>query len=420
MLNIWSAHDTEIIMKEGKQCVKILVSNVGSTSLKFKLFSMPEETLLCDAKVERVGSQTEAIFYYHNALTNAVIQTEKCSIVTYSEGIRRFLQCMISPDTGVLADLKELDAIGFKTVLAKGYYGIHELTDEVLRGMEDYLFVAPAHNGPYLEAISHFRKLLPNAKLVGVFETAFHTTIPLARRMYAFPYEWYEKYGIKRMGYHGASHSYVAQTLQKEHGATGRVISCHLGGSCSVCAIQDGKSIDNSFGFSLQTGIPHANRIGNMDPYVIPFLMNEGMELSDILAGFSKKGGLLGISGISNDLREIELAAESGSERAALAIDVFVEAVVHHIGAYFAELGGLDHLVFTGGIGENSSTVRRKICQAIRHLGVELDEEKNNERRKDKRVISTAASPADILVLPANEEIGIVRHTYKFIQDDKQ
>ena len=398
--------------------MKILVSNVGSTSLKFKLFSMPEEELLCDAKVERVGSQTDAIFYYHNARTGEVIQKENCAVATYSDGIQRFLSCMVSPDSGVLSELKELDAIGFKTVLAKGYYGIHELTDEVLRGMEDYLFVAPAHNGPYLEAISHFRKLLPQTKLVGVFETAFHTTIPLPRRMYAFPYEWYEKYGIKRMGYHGASHSYVAQTLQKDYGTTGRTISCHLGGSCSVCAILDGKSVDNSFGFSLQTGIPHANRIGNMDPYVIPFLMNEGMELNEILKGLSKNSGLLGISGVSNDLREIESAAEEGNERAQLAIDVFVESIVHHIGAYYAELGGLDHLVFTGGIGENSVTVRRKICEAVKHLGVELDAEKNNERSKEKRLISTTNSSADIMVLPANEEIGIARQTCAFVQEN--
>ena len=398
--------------------MKILVSNVGSTSLKFKLFSMPEETLLCEAKVERVGSDTDAIFFYRNVRTGVVVEKDHCSVTTYSQGIQRFLSCMISPDSGVLTDLREVDAVGFKTVLAKGYYGIHELTDEVLRGMEDYLFVAPAHNGPYLEAISHFRNLLPNTKLVGVFETAFHTTIPQARRMYAFPYEWYEKYGIKRMGYHGASHSYVAQTLEREHGETGKVISCHLVGSCSVCAISEGKSIDNSFGFSLQTGIPHANRIGDMDPYVIPFLMNEGMELQDILTGLSKKSGLLGVSGVSNDLREIELAANEGNERAALAIDVFVESVVHYIGAYYAKLGGLDHLVFTGGIGENSSTIREKICNAVKHLGIKLDAAKNAERSKEKRVISEDGSPVDVIVLPANEEIGIARHTFAFAQNN--
>lgn len=397
--------------------MKILVSNVGSTSLKFKLFTMPQETLLCEAKIERVGSADSAIFYYRNALSGREVREDGCCVVTYSDGIRRFLEHMISPEYGVVQDWNELDAVGFKTVLAKGYYGIHELTDEVLQGMADYLFVAPAHNAPYLEAISHFRKMLPGTKLVGVFETAFHTTIPQARRMYAFPYEWYETYGIQRMGYHGASHSYVAQTLAQDYGSSGRTISCHLGGSCSVCAIQDGKSIDNSFGFSLQTGIPHANRIGDMDPYVIPFLMNEGMALEDILTSLSKKSGLLGISGVSNDLREIQEAAEAGNRRAQLAIDIFVESVVHYIGAYYAKLGGLDHLVFTGGIGENSDLIRSRICQAVRHLGIWLDEEKNKCRSSRKRLISTQDAPVDVMVLPANEEIGIARHTYRFAQE---
>lgn len=396
--------------------MKILVSNIGSTSLKFKLFSMPEEQILCDCKIEHVGSRTHAAFYYHNAQTGKVIQRENCSAATYSEGIQRFLSSMISPDDGVLPDLNKLDAIGFKTVLAKGYDGIYELTDTVLQAMEDYLFVAPAHNGPYLEAIAHFRRLLPKVKLVGAFETAFHATIPLARRMYAIPYEWYEKYGIKRMGYHGASHSYVAQTLEQKYGGTGRTISCHLGGSCSVCAILDGKSVDNSFGFSLQTGIPHANRTGDMDPYILPFLMNEGLEMDEILTGLSKRGGLLGISGVSDDLREIETAAARGDERAKLAIDVFVSAVIRYIGAFYAELGGLDRLVFTGGIGENSADVRKKICMPLIHLGVKLDVAKNGKRDGQIRAISEKDSPAEILIIPANEEIGIARHTYRYLQ----
>ncbi len=392
--------------------MKILVSNVGSTSLKFKLFSMPEETLLCEAKVERVGSDTDAIFFYRNVRTGVVVEKDHCSVTTYSQGIQRFLSCMISPDSGVLTDLREVDAVGFKTVLAKGYYGIHELTDEVLRGMEDYLFVAPAHNGPYLEAISHFRNLLPNTKLVGVFETAFHTTIPQARRMYAFPYEWYEKYGIKRMGYHGASHSYVAQTLEREHGETGKVISCHLGGSCSVCAISEGKSIDNSFGFSLQTGIVHANRSGDIDAYVFPFFKNRGFSEEDILNGLEKNGGLLGISGVSNDMRELREAAAAGNERAALAIRYFTNSIVKYIGAYFAELGGLDTLVFTAGIGENDGELRRDICREVAHLGIIMSKEAKPLGNGILQ-LSTEESPVRVLVIPANEELGVARKTYR-------
>ncbi len=399
--------------------MKILVSNVGSTSLKFKFFSMPDEKVLCESATERVGSADDAIFFYRNLLTEEEFKKENCSVLTYTDGIKQFLEYMCSSEYGVVKDLKEIDAVGFKTVLSKGHYGIHELTDEVLQGMKDYLFVAPAHNAPYLEAISHFQELLPDARLVGVYETAFHATIPKARRMYAFPYEWYEKYGIRRMGYHGASHSYVARSVGTARDGFGRTISCHLGGSCSLCAILDGKSIDCSFGFSLQTGIPHANRIGDMDPYVIPFLMNEGMTMEDILKSLTKDSGLLGISGVSNDMRYIQEAAKDGHERAQLAIDMFVESIIHFIGAYYAKLGGLDNLVFTGGIGENSSEVRSMVCNAVSHLGVQLDEEKNKIRTKEKRTISKEGSPVTVIVLPANEEIEIARHTAKFIEDNK-
>ena len=251
--------------------MKVLICNVGSTSLKFKLYDMPEETILVEAKVERVGSNENAIYEYHNYRDDQNLRKEGKSVPRYSDGINMFLTSLQDPSMGVLESIDEIGVIGFKTVLAKDFYGVHELTDEVLEGMEEYLFVAPAHNAPYLEAIRMFRSLLPNIMLVGAFETAFHETIPLERRLYSLPYEWYEKYGIMRMGYHGASHSYIARTLAEQEGATGRLICCHLGGSSSVCAIDDGKSVDNSFGFSLQTGIPHACRSGDLDSYIVPF-----------------------------------------------------------------------------------------------------------------------------------------------------
>ena len=191
--------------------------------------------------------------------------------------------------------------MGFKTVLSKDHYGIHELTPEVLQGMEDYMVVAPAHNKPYLEAILQFQKLTPDAMLVGAFETAFHQTIPLERRIYGIPWEWYEEYGIQRLGYHGASHSYVAETLTDMYGSTGKAISCHLGGSGSLCAIDDGKSVDTSFGISLQVGVIQSNRCGDIDPFIVPFLQKKGLSLDQVLDGLTKRGGLLGISGVSND-----------------------------------------------------------------------------------------------------------------------
>lgn len=392
--------------------MKILVCNAGSTSLKFKLFDMPGDLVLAEGKVERVGSQDNAIFHFKKPDGYKIYRENQC-IPTYTEGIQMFLDCLLHETYGVLKSLKELERIGFKTVLSKDHYGIHELTQEVLKGMEDYLVVAPAHNVPYLAAIRQFQELTPDAMLIGAFETAFHTTIPLERKLYGIPYEWYEKYGIQKLGYHGASHSYVADTLAGLYGTTGKAISCHLGGSGSLCAIDDGKSVDTSFGLSLQTGLIQSNRNGDLDPFVIPFLVHEGMTLDEVSEGLAKKGGLLGISGVSNDLRLVEEAADAGNERAALAIEIFCNGIIRYIGSYYAELGGLDHLAFTGGIGEHSTTVRKKVCNSLRHMGIWLDETKNVSYTENA-VISTPDSPVTIHVIPANEELGVARKTYAY------
>lgn len=392
--------------------MKLLVCNAGSTSLKFKLFVMPEEQVLAEGKVERVGSRDSAIYHFKKPDGYEIHRDGLC-IPTYTEGIQMFLDCLLDPEEGVLQNLQELERVGFKTVLSKDHYGIHELTPEVLKGMEDYLVVAPAHNTPYLEAIHQFQKLTPDAMLVGAFETAFHTTIPLERKMYGIPYEWYEKYGIERLGYHGASHSYVAETLASLYGTTGKAISCHLGGSGSLCAIDNGKSVDTSFGLSLQVGLIQSNRSGDIDPFIIPFLQKQGLSLDEVTEGLSKRGGLLGISGVSNDLRDIEKAADEGNKRAKLAIDVFCNGIVRYIGSYYAELGGLDHLVFTGGIGENGSTIRRIVCDQLKHMGILLDPDKNLPCRENT-VISLPESPVTIHVIPANEELGVARKTYSY------
>ena len=389
--------------------MKVLAANVGSTSLKFKLFEMPEETALCEAKIERVGSRDKAIFAYGSLVTGKHYRLEGQCIPDYTTGIRMFLEALVSGEYGVIKSVGEIDRIGFKTVLSKGFYGVHELTDEVMDGMRDYLFIAPVHNAAYLEAIGQFNNLLPDVPKIGVFETAFHTTIPIERRIYGVPYEWYEKYGLMRMGYHGASHGYIAQE-SCAYGKAGRVISCHLGGSCSVCAIQDGRSVDTSFGFSLQSGLIHANRTGDADPYMIPFLQSEGLSAEEIEDGLSKHGGLLGISGVSNDMRDLQSAAESGNERARLAVDAFVSGIIKQIGAFYAELGGLDQLVFTGGIGEHSAFVRNAVCSQLRHLGIELDEEKNSAS-ESVGVVSAASSAVLVTVVPANEELGVARET---------
>ena len=390
----------------------VLVCNAGSTSLKFKLFDMPAEIVLCEAKVERVGRRDSGIFSYTKPASGRKVTLDPVDIPGYTEGIRLFLDHMLSEDEslGVLKDEKAIERVGFKTVLAKGYYGVHVLTEPVIAAMREVLDVAPAHNGPYLEAIGHFQRLLPEAVLVGAFETAFHTTIPLERRIYGVPYEWYEEYGFQRMGYHGASHSYVADTVASLCGSTGKLISCHLGGSGSLCAVQDGVSVDSSFGYSLQTGLCHANRCGDLDPYLFPFLEHRGLTEEQVLEGLAKRGGLLGISGIGNDMREL-WAAYDTEPRARLAIEHFANGVVKYIGAFFAELGGLDNLVFTGGIGEHDARFRHLVLSQIPHLGIQ-EAEAPTALGGGIELLSAAGSPVRVLAIPANEELGVARKTF--------
>jgi len=336
--------------------MNILVCNAGSTSLKFKLYEMPAEKLLAEQKYERVTD--------------------------YESGIRAFLETI--PGTVI-------DAVGFKTVLSKDHYGVHFIDDEVIRGMEEYMVVAPAHNTFYLKAIRTFQKVMPGMPLVGVFETAFHQTIPEENYLYPLPYEWYEQYGIRKFGYHGASHGYVAEYLNEQLGEHYKAVSCHLGGSSSLSAIIDGKCFDTSFGMSLQCGVPQSNRCGDFDPYLIMYMHEyAGMEYEDVTKALQTKSGLLGISGISNDLRDIMEAAETGNEKAKLAVDIYVKDVTGYIGRFAAEMGGLDAVAFTGGIGENSEYIRSRIMKNLSFI-----------------------PDIKVYVIPANEELGVARETYK-------
>ena len=391
--------------------MKILICNAGSTSLKFKLWEMPGHGVLAEGKVERVGSDSAI---YHYQCGDYVFDQNGLVIPDYTTGIRRFLDDLSDAGHGALESLDDIEAVGFKTVLSKDHYGVHFLTEDVLDGMRAYYAVAPAHNGPYLEAIGVFERLLPQVARVGVFETAFHRTIPMERRIFPVPYEWYEKYGCMRMGYHGASHGYIAQKLAGKR----RVISCHLGGSGSICAILDGRSVDNSFGFSLQMGIPHASRTGDVDAYLIPYLLEQGLTLEEIFDGLGKNGGLRGISGTSGDIRDIDAAIRAGSARARLALDVFANAIIKYIGAYTMELGGLDALAFTGGIGENYAPLRRMVMEAMAHMGVVIDAERN-ENGRGERLISAPESKIEVYVIPANEEWMVVNETFRLCTQNK-
>lgn len=403
--------------------MKVLVCNAGSTSLKFKLYEMPEETLLAQGHVERVGSRDDAVFHYKNGVNGAALDLTKQCIPSYREGITMFLEYLTKgEDTGeaygVLNELTEIERIGFKTVLSKNHYGVHELDDETMQGMRDWLTLAPVHNTAYLSAIETMKEVLPKAKYIGVFETAFHQTIPMERRLFGLPYEWYETYGVQRLGYHGASHGYIAGVLNEisraEHKEGYRAISCHLGGSCSVCAIENGKSVDTSFGMSLESGVLHANRVGHMDAGILYFLEQEGLSREEILAGCQKQGGLFGISGVSNDSRYVTEAAAEGNVRAKLANDVFVTDIAHYIGSFYVDLGGLDYLVFTAGIGEHGAEIRSAVCEKVSCLGVMLDEAKNRACGKGVTEISAKTSAVKVFVIPTNEEIGIARQTFSF------
>lgn len=387
--------------------MKILVCNAGSTSLKFKIFEMPEYKVLCASYVQRVGSD-RAIFTYRS--DRGSVEKNELSIPDYAEGVRLFLESALSAETGVIASLEEIKCVGYKTVLSKDHYGVHFLTEEVLEGMRAYYTVAPAHNGPYLQAIEVLKKMLPDAAQIGVFETAFHRTIPEERRVFPIPYEWTEQYGIRRMGYHGASHGYIAEKLSKHR----RVVSCHLGGSASLCAILDGKSMDNSFGFSLQLGIPHASRTGDVDAYIVPFLLEKGLSLEEIYNGLGKNGGLKGISGTSGDVRDIEQAIAEGSERAMLAMKVLAVHILRYIGAYAMEIGGLDAVAFTGGVGENSVRLRTMILEGMAHMGVKIDAE-SNEKGSGERPVTTEDSAIAAYVIPADEEYMVVRESYRLM-----
>ena len=401
--------------------MKILVCNAGSTSLKFKLYDMPAETVLAKAGIERVGSADDALFHYEaflnkgkGAAASIKVDLGGLKILTYEAGIELFLSYLTGEETGVIGSIAEIDRVGFKPTLSKDHYGVHEMNEEVLAGMKEYFELSPVHNSAYMTAVAALRKYLPDTLFVGAFETDFHRTIPKERCMFGIPFEWYEKYGIRRLGYHGASHGYIAEKLNAR-GKEYKAISCHLGGSGSICAIENGKSVDTSFGMSLESGLIHANRVGDMDASIVDFLQTKGLSLEEIRMGIRKKGGILGISGVSGDLRYVIDAAEKGNARARLAVDTYVTGIVHYIGAFFLDLGSLDYLVFTAGIGEHSAYIRKKVCEKLLPLGVRLDDKKNAELSGEGE-IQAEVSAVKVLVIPANEELGIARKTYEYTE----
>ncbi len=309
-----------------------------------------------------------------------------------------------------------MDAIGFKAVHGGPISGAVRVDDDVLATMDRFADVAPAHNPPYASAMRAFRERLPDVPQVAAFETGFHQSIPLKRQAYAIPHEWMEELGVRRYGFHGASHRYIATRMRELAPDASKVISCHLGGSSSICAAEDGVSVANSFGMTTQSGLPHASRVGDFDAFALHKLLGAGMDLETIWKGLGKAGGLLGLSGCSADVRDLVDAADGGDRRARLAIDVLVEAIRHYVGAYLAVLNGADAICFTGGIGQNQPRIRAEAMAELDFAGIRLDTEKNaSAGGKAESRIDADDSRTAIWVLPTNEELIVGRQTVEVL-----
>ena len=395
--------------------MKILIANLGSTSMKYRLFDFTsgDGEVLARGGMERVTDHAVAI-------------------------------------EQVLAELKEgnwiateadLAAVGFKTIMAEGCTGCLELTAEVVKSMEVCNYVAPAHNPPYIRGIKLFAQKIPSVPLVGLFETAFYQWAPEASNRYAVPKSWYEA-GVRRWGFHGASHKFIAErsaelldredvadrarNLYVDNGASlvdgspFRVVSCHLGGSSSVTGILNGAAIGNSMGLSPQSGLPHNNRVGDLDSMAVLHMMRrDGLSVDEVEKALCSQGGLKGMSGGHNDIRDIQSEADAGDADARLALDVFVHSARQWIGAYFAQLNGLDALVFTAGIGENRTGIRAEICANLDQLGIRLDLEKNEATQAEETVISAEDAPVKVMVIPTNEELVVAREVKRFLEHNR-
>ena len=393
--------------------MKILVSNLGSTSFKYKLFDMPGGQVLARGGMDRIGDTGSVHTYQLGDGEEIEIQV---SLPDHASAIDEALARLIGPE-GVLPSLAELNAVGFKTVHARAISGVVELDRDVVSRMVEYYPLAPAHNPAYVAAIEQFARVAPDAPRVGCFESAFHGQTPLRRQLYAVPYEWYEKYGVRRYGFHGASHRYASEKVIALEGTDQlKHVNCHLGGSSSLCMVKNGVSLGASHGLSPQSGVPQNNRIGDLDPYALDLVMrNENISFEEILETCASQSGLLGICG-HNDMRDIEEGAAAGDERCGLAIQVLTSAVRDYLGAYVIELGGLDVISFTGGIGEHSAIVRQQILAGLEFLGVQLDDAKNQQTHGEG-TLHAADSKVRIYVLRTDEELIVAKQTYEFLTD---
>lgn len=391
---------------------KLLVINSGSSSLKFKLLVMPEEKELADGLVDRIGINGSQIKIKYGDGQKFVSDEE---IKDHQVAVDRLT--FLLKDLHIVEDLNEITGVGHR-VVAGGEYFKHSVVvdDEVIKHIDEISDMAPLHNPANLMGIKAFKEILPNAFAVASFDTAFHQTVPAVNYLYSTPYEWYEKYSVRRYGAHGISHHYVSQQAAETLGKPVedlKLITCHLGAGSSICAVKDGKSFDISMGFTPLTGVTMATRSGDVDAALLGYMMDKLniTSMDEMLDILNHKSGLLGVSGISSDMRDLLEAEKEGNERASLTIDIFVKNVIKYIGEYIAEMGGVDGIVFTAGIGENSMPVRKRILERLAYLGVTFDEEKNAANYEG--VISQPDSKVAVLRLSTNEELMIARDIMK-------
>jgi len=393
--------------------MKVLVVNSGSSSIKYQLFDMTDESVLAKGLVERIGISDSIINHYPSNGEPVITHQD---IPNHRVGIKLMMDALLHPDYGVIKDVSEISAVGHRVVHAgEKFSGSVLLTDEVMDALKECIELAPLHNPPNILGIEVCKELMPGVPQVGVFDTAFHQTIPECAYLYGIPYKFYKKYKIRRYGFHGTSHKYVAQRaaeILKKPIEELKIITCHLGNGSSITAVKNGVSIDTSLGFGTVAGIVMGTRCGDLDPAIIPFLMDkEKLTVEEINKIIYKESGLLGLSeGISSDKRDLRKKANQGDERAIRTISVFIYGIKKYIGAYAAAMGGLDVIVFTAGIGENSQETRAEACEGLEFLGVKIDPEKNKVRAKDA-IISNDNSRVKVMVIPTNEELMIAKDT---------
>jgi acetate kinase len=393
--------------------MKVLVINAGSSSIKYQLFEMPAEKVLAKGLLEKIGEETSQLNHFSDSKEHKI----KTKVADHSAGMKLILDTLVGPQTGVIKDVSEITAVGHRVV-----HGGEEFTDsvvindEVIASIEKFADLAPLHNPPNLTGIKAAQKGLPKALQVACFDTAFHTSIPKVAYIYGLPYEIYEKYRVRKYGFHGTSHRYVARRCAAIMGRDKydvNVITCHLGNGCSITAVKGGKSVDTSMGLTPLEGVVMGTRSGDFDPAILFYLSGKGYSIDELNDMCNKQSGLLGISGVSNDMRNLREQAEAGNDRAKLAFDIFCYRIRKYIGSYTAVLGRLDALVFTGGIGENVAEVRAQVCRNLEQIGIKIDSAANEATIRREGLISSAQSRVKVYCVPTNEELAIAGDTFR-------